>query len=154
MALNVGDKCPDFETVTDNGEKFKISDHLGKTNIVLYFYPKDNTPGCTAEACSFRDNWNRVSEFDVEVYGVSSDSQLSHSGFKEKHKLPFTLLTDETKKIRQLFGATSLLIPPRITFVIDKKGLIRHVYNSQIKPGNHVEEVISALKVIKADQSS
>ncbi len=149
MPLNVGDRSPDFETLTDTGEKFKLSDFVGKSNIILYFYPKDNTPGCTAEACSFRDNWDRLGKFDVVVLGVSSDTQTSHSSFREKYKLPFTLLTDENKRIRSLYGATGRLIPPRITFIIDKQGIIRHVYNSQLKPGNHVEEAVRALNEIE-----
>lgn len=145
MPLSKGDKCPDFETLTDSGEKFKLYDHVGTKNIVLYFYPKDNTPGCTAEACSFRDNWERINKFNVEVFGVSSDTEDSHKKFKEKHNLPFTLLTDKDKRIRSLYGATGMLLPPRITFVIDRNGIITHVYNSQIKPVNHVEQVIKAL---------
>lgn len=153
MSLNVGDKCPDFKTVTDTGEEFTFYDHVGKSNIILYFYPKDNTPGCTTEACTFRDNWDRLQKFDVKIFGVSSDSQNSHANFKKKYSLPFSLLTDEDKKIRQLFGAIGRFLPPRITFVIDRKGIIRHVYNSQMKPGNHIEESARALEAIGKAES-
>ncbi len=151
MPLNVGEKCPDFETTTDAGEKFRFYDHLGKNNTVLYFYPKDNTPGCTAEACSFRDSWDRLSPFDVQVFGVSSDGEESHKQFREKYNLPFTLLTDRSKSIRKMYGATGKLLPPRITYVIDREGIIRHVYNSQIKASNHVEEVLQALRKMKEE---
>lgn len=152
MALSIGDRCPDFESITDEGTKFNLSEHVGKSNLVLYFYPKDNTPGCTTEACSFRDNWDRLKPYDVEIFGISSDSQDSHTRFKDKYNLPFTLLSDSDKKIRNMFGATGRLIPPRITFVIDRKGIIRSVYNSQLKPGNHIEEVMKALKDIESEK--
>lgn len=151
MPLAIGDKCPDFETTTHEGSKFRFYDFVGKSNIVLYFYPKDNTPGCTAEACSFRDSWNRLSNYDVQIFGVSSDSAVSHTRFREKYNLPFTLLTDQDKRIRSLYGATGLLIPPRVTFVIDRNGIVRHVYNSQMKASNHVEESMRVLEKIKAE---
>lgn len=153
MALNIGDKAPDFEAETDSGEKFHLKDHLGKGAVVLYFYPKDNTPGCTAEACSFRDNWERLTPYNVEIFGISSDDHDSHVRFKSKYNLPFTLLSDPGKKIRKLYDATGVLIPPRITYVIDSEGMIRHVYNSQLKPASHVDEVISALKKMKMEKN-
>ncbi|WP_126450308.1 peroxiredoxin [Sulfodiicoccus acidiphilus] len=148
MALKVGTRAPDFEGVTDSGEKFRLSDLIGKKHIVLYFYPKDDTPGCTAEACSFRDNWEEVKKYDAVVIGVSSDSVESHRQFKSKYSLPFTLISDTTKEIRKLYDVKGTLMPPRVTFVIDKDGIIRHVYDSQLNATAHVREAVNALKKI------
>ncbi|MEM3972262.1 MAG: peroxiredoxin [Saccharolobus sp.] len=147
--LKVGDKAPIFDAVADNGERISLADFIGKHNIVLYFYPKDDTPGCTREACSFRDNWNILKDYDVVVIGVSSDDINSHKKFKEKYNLPFILVSDPDKKIRELYGAKGFILPSRITFVIDKNGIIRHIYNSQFNPANHVNEALKALKLIK-----
>ncbi|QXJ29357.1 peroxiredoxin [Saccharolobus shibatae] len=152
--VKVGDKAPLFEGIADNGEKISLSDYIGKHNVVLYFYPKDDTPGCTREACAFRDNWNLLKDYDVVVIGVSSDDVDSHKKFKEKYKLPFILVSDPDKKIRELYGAKGFILPARVTFVIDKKGMIRHIYNSQTNPANHVNEALKALKQIKAEEIS
>ncbi|MCH4816529.1 MAG: peroxiredoxin [Saccharolobus sp.] len=152
--VKVGDKAPIFEGITDSGEKISLADFIGKHNIVLYFYPKDDTPGCTREACAFRDNWNLLKDYDVVVIGVSSDDVDSHKKFKEKYKLPFILVSDPDKKIRELYGAKGFILPARVTFVIDKKGMIRHIYNSQTNPANHVNEALKALKQIKAEEIS
>jgi peroxiredoxin Q/BCP len=146
MTVKVGDKAPLFEALTDTGQKISLSDHIGKTEIVLYFYPKDETPGCTKEACSFRDSWEEIVKLGATVFGVSSDSVDSHKSFKEHHNLPFTLLSDSNSKIREMYGVKGLLIPPRVTFVIDKHGTVTHVYNSQMNPTRHVEEALAALK--------
>ncbi|QGA69207.1 peroxiredoxin [Sulfolobus sp. E11-6] len=152
--VKVGDKAPLFDGISDNGEKISLSDFIGKHNIVLYFYPKDDTPGCTREACAFRDNWDLLKDYDVVVIGVSSDDIESHKRFKEKYKLPFILISDPDKKIRELYGAKGFILPARVTFVIDKKGIIRHIYNSQTNPANHVNEALKALKQIKAEEIS
>ncbi|MEM0272046.1 MAG: peroxiredoxin [Thermoprotei archaeon] len=146
MVLRVGDKAPLFEGVTDTGVRFSIADWLGKTNLVVYFYPKDDTPGCTREACAFRDSWDKLAGYDAMVIGVSSDSVESHQTFKKKYGLPFTLISDPNGKIRELYGVKGLLIPPRVTFVIDKKGEIVHVFNSQLNPEKHVDEALKALQ--------
>ena len=147
--LKVGDKAPIFDAVADNGERISLADFIGKHNIVLYFYPKDDTPGCTREACSFRDNWNILKDYDVVVIGVSSDDINSHKKFKEKYNLPFILVSDPDKKIRELYDAKGFILPSRITFIIDKNGIIRHIYKSQFNPANHVNEALKALKLIK-----
>lgn len=149
--LKVGDKAPIFDAVSDNGERISLADFIGKHNIVLYFYPKDDTPGCTREACSFRDNWNILKDYDVVVIGVSSDDINSHKKFKEKYNLPFILVSDPDKKIRELYDAKGFILPSRITFVIDKNGIIRHIYNSQFNPANHVNEALKALKLIEKE---
>jgi len=153
MALKIGDKATLFGALDDEGKRFSLSELLGKRNIVLYFYPKDDTPGCTKEACSFRDCWEEVQKLDATVIGVSSDPPESHASFKSKHKLPFKLVSDAAQKIRELYDAKGFLIPPRITYVIDKKGIIRHVYNSQMNAEAHAKEAINALKKIKEEEA-
>lgn len=150
----VGDKAPLFEAITDSGEKLSLADLIGKHNIVLYFYPKDDTPGCTREACAFRDNWDLLKDYDVVVIGVSSDSLESHQKFKKKYNLPFILVSDLDGKIREMYDAKGFILPDRVTFVIDKRGIIRHVYKSQLRPENHVKEAIKALEKIKAESQS
>jgi peroxiredoxin Q/BCP len=146
MALKVGEKAPDFTALTDNDERITLSEKLKEGPVVLYFYPKDETPGCIAEACSFRDRWEDIRKLDATVLGVSSDSTESHKNFKSHRNLQFTLVSDETKEIRKAYGATGTLIPPRITFVIDRDGIIREVYNSQLNASNHVEVALKTLK--------
>lgn len=154
MALKIGDKAPDFDAISDAGSTVTLSKTLKNGPVVLYFYPKDETPGCTAEACSFRDKWSDIKELGATVFGVSSDSVESHVKFKENRSLPFTLLSDPGKTIRKLYGATGTIIPPRVTFVIDSGGTIVHVYNSQMNARNHSTEAISALKKIAENNSS
>lgn len=152
--LKTGDTAPQFESVTESGEKFSLGDLIGKANIVLYFYPKDFTAGCTKEACTFRDNWDKVNSLGATVIGVSSDSPDTHSRFKKEHNLQFTLVSDQDKRIRKLYGVESRLIPPRTTFVIDKQGKIRSVFNSQVNVTKHVEESLSALEGISKEVAS
>ncbi len=151
MQLKVGDRAPDFTGLSDDGGKISLSDKLKDGPVVLYFYPKDETPGCVAEACSFRDRWDEITRLGATVLGVSSDSLESHRKFKSNRKLPFTLISDESKDIRKAYGATGTLIPPRITYVIDKRGIIREVYNSQINASNHVEVALKALKSLSSE---
>ena len=146
MALNIGDRAPDFEAHTDSGAKIRLSEILMNREVVLYFYPKDETPGCTAEACSFRDHWDDIKELGAEVIGVSSDSEDSHKKFKDHHKLQFTLVSDPNKEIRRMYDVKGSILPPRTTFVISKDGKIIHVYNSQMNAKHHVDEAIYALK--------
>jgi peroxiredoxin Q/BCP len=150
--MKVGDKAPIFESVDDSGNRFSLADYIGKHNIVLYFYPKDDTPGCTREACAFRDNWDALKDYDVVVIGVSSDDVNSHSRFKAKYRLPFILVSDPDGKIRELYGAKGFIIPARVTFIIDKRGVIRHVYNSQLNPTNHVKEALKTLERIRREE--
>ncbi len=151
MALNIGDTAPDFEASTDSGASIKLSELLKEKEVVLYFYPKDETPGCTAEACSFRDHWDDIKELGAEVIGVSSDSTDSHKKFKDHHKLQFTLVSDPEKEIRRKYDVKGSILPPRTTFVISRSGKIAHVYNSQMNAKHHVDEAISALKKIRED---
>lgn len=152
--LKVGDTAPLFESVADSGEKFSLADLIGKSNVVLYFYPKDFTAGCTKEACTFRDNWNKVNSLGATVIGISSDSPDTHSKFKKEHSLQFTLVSDQDKRIRKLYGVESRFIPPRTTFVIDRHGKIRSVFNSQVNVTKHVEESLRALEDISKEVAS
>ncbi len=149
MTLNTGDRAPDFEATMDNGEKFRLSDFIKDHALVLYFYPKDETPGCTKEACVFRDNFTSLKEVGGEVIGVSADSQESHAKFREHHNLQFRLISDPGNRIRELFKLKHFLIPQRITFVIDQSGTIRGVFESQIHPAAHAEFAHKILQEIR-----
>lgn len=148
--VKAGDKAPDFKLPSQEGKVIQLKNFRGKKNIVLYFYPKDNTPGCTAEACSFRDSYEVFKEAGAEVIGVSSDSKESHDQFAARHHLPFILLSDQGGKVRKLYGVSSTfgLIPGRVTYIIDKKGMVKHVFSSQFNATAHVEEALKILKDI------
>ncbi len=147
-ALGLGKPAPDFSLPDQHGKPFSLSEARGKT-VVLYFYPKDNTAGCTAEACSFRDSYQDFTDAGALVVGVSSDDAESHQGFAAKHRLPFTLLTDKGGAVAKLYGVSSMLgglLKGRVTYVIDPKGIIRHHVDAMILVNNHVHE---SLKVVK-----
>jgi thioredoxin-dependent peroxiredoxin len=145
--LSVGSKAPEFTLNNQDGKPVSLADFRGQKSVVVYFYPKDDTPGCTAEACSFRDQFTEFSDAGAEVIGISSDSEASHKKFADKHRLPFTLLSDRGGKVRTAFGvpATFGLLPGRVTFVIDKEGVVRHAFNSQINATKHVAESLAVL---------
>jgi peroxiredoxin Q/BCP len=127
-----------------------LGDFLGEKPVILFFYPKDDTPGCTKEVCAFRDSFEELSNLDAEVIGISSDSVESHKGFAERHKLPFTLLSDEGGKVRRLYGVPNSfgLFPGRVTYVIDREGVVRHIFSSQIEVEQHFEEALKTLESI------
>ncbi len=127
-----------------------LGDFLGRKPVVLFFYPKDDTPGCTKEACAFRDDHEEFGRLDAEVLGISSDSVESHRNFAEAHDLPFTLLSDAGGKVRQLYSVPSTLgiFPGRVTYVIDREGVVRHVFSSQLAATRHVQEALGALRAI------
>jgi peroxiredoxin Q/BCP len=147
----VGSKAPDFSLPSQSGKMVSLKDFIGEKPVILYFYPKDDTPGCVKEACAFRDEYEKFRKLDAEVVGVSSDSVASHQSFAEKHHLPFTLLSDEGGKVRRLYGVPSTLgvFPGRVTYVIDEAGVIRHVFSSQVAAVQHVEEALEALAAIR-----
>jgi peroxiredoxin Q/BCP len=153
MKINVGDKAPDFTLPSQMGDNVTLSEYFGKKNIVLYFYPKDETRGCTREACEFRDSYNVFTSLGAEAMGVSSDTLESHKSFATHHGLPFLLLSDEKGKVRKLYGVPSILgvIPGRVTYIIDKKGIVRHIFNSQFQPEKHIEEALKILKEIEKE---
>ncbi|GAA4040153.1 peroxiredoxin [Flavobacterium chungnamense] len=147
MSLKIGDKLPSFSAKDTNGNIFNSQDYIGKQPLVIYFYPKDDTPGCTAQACSFRDNYQEFKDLGAEVIGISSDTITSHLKFKSKFNLPFILLSDNDKKLRKLFGVQNnlFIIPGRETFVIDKQGMVIMVFNSM----SSEIHITKALKVLK-----
>jgi len=146
--VKVGDKAPDFTLPDQSGAMVSLREYIGSKIIVLWFYPKDFSRGCTAEACAFRDSYDVFVEAGAQVIGVSSQSVDSHNRFAMTNKLPFILLSDEGGKVRKLYGVPSTLglIPGRVTYVIDKKGVVRHMFSSQAQPTRHIEE---ALKVVR-----
>lgn len=150
-ALRVGDPAPDFELPSSTGEMVRLSDYRGKSEVVLFFYPKDNTPGCTVEACSFRDSHEVFREAGAEVIGVSSDSPESHRRFAERFHLPFVLLSDADGALRARYGVprTLGLLPGRVTYLIDRDGIVRHIFSSQLQPKRHVAEAIEVLERLR-----
>ncbi|MBC5772918.1 peroxiredoxin [Pontibacter sp. KCTC 32443] len=146
--VNVGDKAPDFELIKPDGSVFRLKDQLKDKHVVLYFYPKDNTPGCTKQACEFRDQYEVFKEYDAEVVGISSDSADSHDKFERNFHLPFILLSDQGNHVRNMFGVPRKfgIIPGRVTYVIDKNGVVRYIFNSMTKPLEHVKNALDVLK--------
>lgn len=155
MDVKVGDVAPDFTLPSQMGDSVTLSEFRGKKNVVLYFYPKDETIGCTKEACAFRDSYDAFTALGAQVLGVSSQSVESHKSFASHYGLPFILLSDERGKVRQLYGVPSTfgIIPGRVTYIIDKQGVVRHVFNSQSHPELHVEEAMKILKEIEVEQT-
>lgn len=148
VGVGVGERAPDFALADANGRTVTLSEFKGKKAVVLYFYPKDDTPGCTKEACTFRDSYEDFQAAGAEVIGVSSDSGESHRSFAARHGLPFTLLSDAGGAVRKKYGvpATLGLLPGRVTFVIDRDGIVRHVFNSQLAAARHVSEALDAIR--------
>jgi thioredoxin-dependent peroxiredoxin len=150
--IKIGSSIPTFTLPDQNGNLFDINSVLGKKNLVIYFYPKDDSPGCTKEACSFRDQFEVFTEADAVIIGISGQSVGSHKEFAEKHRLGFTLLSDEGNKIRKQFGVPSDLLgllPGRVTFVADKKGKVIYIFNSQTQASKHVDEALRILKELQ-----
>jgi len=150
MALKIGDKLPKFSANSQNGTSFE-STSIHEKPVVIYFYPKDFTPGCTTQACAFRDAYQDFQDLGAEVIGVSSDSSSSHQNFQQKHRLPFVLLADTDKKLQQLFGVPKALfglLPGRVTYIFDKKGICIYIFDS-ISSKNHIEKALTALKKAK-----
>lgn len=151
MAIKTGDKIPNFTAKDANGNDFDSQNIIGQKPLVLYFYPKDNTPGCTAEACSFRDQYEDFKDLGAEVIGISSDSIASHQKFSKQYKLPFILLSDTDQKIRNLFGVPSAmfgLLPGRVTYVIDKNGVVVMIFDSMMG-AKHIPKALEAIRKLK-----
>ena len=151
QGVGVGDKAPDFTLPSQTGEQVRLHDRIGQRVVVLYFYPKDNTSGCTAEACAFRDSHEVFTEAGAEVIGVSSDSVDRHAAFAGKHALPFTLLADVGGKVRKAYGVPAALgfVPGRVTYVIDRDGTVRHVFNSMTKVDRHVSDALEVVRSLR-----
>lgn len=147
-SIQVGDKCPLFSLPNQAGQIVNIADYIGKSKVVLFFYPKDDTPGCTKEACEFRDRYADFLAKGCTVFGISSDSVERHVGFIEKHSLPYDLLSDTKKEVRKRFGVPGNLfglIPGRVTYVIDEKGIVIGVFNSQLDPIGHINTALTLI---------
>jgi peroxiredoxin Q/BCP len=148
MSLQKGDKCPIFQLKNQFDQIVDITDYLGKQNIVIFFYPKDETPGCTKEACAFRDDFEEFLKYNCALFGISSDSVQKHLSFSKNHNLPYNLLADETKTVRKLFGVPGNLfglLPGRVTYIINKNGFIEEVFNSQTNPLGHIASALKTL---------
>jgi peroxiredoxin Q/BCP len=147
MSIQIGEQLPHFSSVKQDGTDFD-SHSIQHKPVVIYFYPKDNTPGCTTQACSFRDAYQDFQDLGAEVIGVSGDSVRSHQGFQQKYKLPFILLSDEYRKLRKLFGVPTALfglIPGRVTYVFNSKGVCIYIFDS-LNAKNHITKALIALQ--------
>jgi len=145
--VKVGSRIPAFSLKNLHGETVAIQQFFGKP-FILYFYPKDDTPGCTAEACGFRDAYSELRDLEAEVIGVSADSPRSHQLFAEKYDLPFVLLSDENNEVRKLFGVPGSLfglLPGRVTYVVDADGVVTHLFDSQFQANQHVKAALGHL---------
>src|SRR6266852_3740858 len=150
--VQVGDSAPDFTLPDQSGTPVGLGEFLGKTAVVLYFYPKDNTSVCTAEACAFRDSYELFKGAGAEVIGISSDSVESHRQFAAAHQLPFILMSDADGMIRKRYGVpTAFGLPGRVTYVIDKQGIVRHIFFSQFTSEKHVTQALSTLQSIREE---
>jgi len=149
--IEIGSRAPEFSLPDQHGRRVNLTDYLGRTNLVVYFYPKDESFGCTKEACSFRDNYEVFKEAGAEVIGISSDDISSHQAFAANHKLPFILLSDKDKSVAEKYGVGKSLgiLPGRVTFVIDRQGIIRMMFSSQLNFEKHISEALETLKQIK-----
>jgi peroxiredoxin Q/BCP len=149
--LIVGDEVPDFSRPAADGTTFHLAEYRDRRVVVLYFYPKDATPGCTIEACGFRDYYTEFMAHGAIVVGVSADSPESHRSFIDEHDLPFTLISDEDESLRRTFGVPKSLglLPGRATYVIDRSGVVRHMFNSQLRVRKHVDEALEMVKKLR-----
>ena len=152
--IRAGDKAPDFTLPSQTGEPVRLHDRLGERVVVLYFYPKDNTSGCTAEACAFRDSYEAFTDAGADVIGVSSDSVARHEAFAGQHELPFTLLSDQGGRVRKSYGVPAVvgLIPGRVTYVIDRQGTVRHSFSSMTNIGQHVSDALRVVRRLQTEQ--
>jgi peroxiredoxin Q/BCP len=154
--IRAGDKAPDFTLPSQSGAPVRLHDRLGERVVVLYFYPRDNTPGCTAEACAFRDSYEAFTDAGAEVIGVSSDSVARHEAFAGQHELPFTLLSDQGGRVRKSYGVPAAIgvIPGRVTYVIDREGTVRHSFNSMTNIGQHIGDALKVVRRLQAEQQA
>jgi len=147
LTIAVGERAPDFTLPASSGV-VRLADVLQQKAVVLYFYPKDETPGCTAEACAFRDGYEVFTQAGAEVIGVSDDTVESHRAFAAHHRLPFRLLSDPGGEVRKLYGVSGWLglLRGRVTFVIDRQGIVRHVFDSQLQATRHIDEALETVR--------
>jgi thioredoxin-dependent peroxiredoxin len=149
--IKVGDPAPLFSLPDANGTVFNLGEHIGKSSLVIFFYPKDESYGCTKEACSFRDNYDVFKEAGAEVIGISSDSEASHRSFAAHHRLPFILLSDADGHVAARYNVSKSMgvLPGRMTFVIDKQGEIRLMFSSQLSMEKHISEALRTIREIR-----
>ena len=149
QAIGIGDIAPDFRL---DGGSSRLSDFRGKSNVVLFFYPKADSPACTLEACAFRDAYEDFQEIGTEVIGISADTDEAHQKFTQRRKLPYRMVSDAKGSIRRSYGVpkTFGLIAGRVTYVIDREGIVRHIFNSQFRPMKHVAEALAVLRAVSA----
>jgi peroxiredoxin Q/BCP len=154
--LKVGDAMPDVTLTGREGQPVRLRDLLAGKALVVYFYPKDETPGCTAESCTFRDRYEDFLAAGADVVGISADPPDSHERFAARHGLPFRLLSDTSGAARAAFGAHGILglVPGRVTFVFDRRGVVRYVFNSQLRVGMHAERTLQVVREIAAPEAS
>ena len=154
--VRAGDTAPDFTLPAQSGDLVRLKDRLGHRVVVLYFYPRDDTRGCTAQACAFRDSHEVFAEAGAEVIGVSSDSVSRHAAFAGRHELSFTLLSDQGGRVRRLYGVPAALglLPGRVTYVIDRQGVVRHVFNSMTNIGQHVSDALGVVRQLQAGEAA
>ena len=154
--IQAGSKAPDFTLPSQSGAPVRLQDRLGERVIVLYFYPRDDTRGCTAEACAFRDSYEVFADAGADVIGISSDSVDRHAAFAGKHDLPFTLLSDQGGAVRKSYGVPAALgvLPGRVTYVIDRAGTVRHVFNSMTNIGRHIDDALTVVKDLQGEQAA
>lgn len=147
-AVKPGDRAPEFDLADQRGDRVRLADFLGRQHVVLFFYPKDFTPVCTAESCGFRDHYDAFVEAGAAVLGVSVDPPDSHQRFAGKHGLQYKLLTDADGAVRARYGVKPLLglVPPRATFVIDREGVVRHVFASPLQADRHVQSALATVR--------
>jgi len=147
--MKIGEQCPDFSGLNQFGEQINSHDYIGDKNIVVFFYPKDFTPGCTKEVCEFRDDYDEFTKYNCEIIGISSDSLKSHLDFSKRYKLKYHLLSDSKNTIRKLFQVPRNLfglIPGRVTFVINTDGTVIGMYNSLANSTSHISYALKCLK--------
>jgi peroxiredoxin Q/BCP len=151
--LRVGDPAPDFALPATTGATVHLADYRGKSAVVLFFYPRDNSPACSLEACTFRDRYEMIRDAGAEVIGVSGDTVKSHQKFADRLRLPYLLLSDTDDALRSRYRVPKMLglVPGRVTYLIDKHGIIRYIHSSQFLPLGHAGGVLDVLKTIQAE---
>jgi len=149
--FKVGDRAPEFSATTHDGNTIRLSDYVGKRGLVLFYYPRDGTPICTQEACAFRDSYEQFVDAGADVIGVSSDTEESHRSFARQHKLSFPLISDVDGSLRKAFAVpkTMGLFPGRVTYVIDREGIIRKIFSAQFASDEHVRQALMAVGAVK-----
>jgi peroxiredoxin Q/BCP len=151
--VKVGERAPSFTLLDQDGKPLVLDEALGKGAVVVFFYPKDDTPGCTTEVCSFRDSSAELVAAGATVVGISSDGVASHKKFAAKHELPYRLLADEGGKVREQFGVPRGmfgLLDGRVTYVLDDQGIVRHRFEAMLRAGKHADEAIATVKKLRA----